>query len=113
MTGQEFVMVMMALFVGFGIGYVIFNGSKQNSSISVPQAASGTPQAPIADAVRGLFSGAPVTQQALRSPTRDHRSWACAYDTRGDGHGAQRLLRPECRHKNYFKATTILAQAEA
>ena len=48
MTGQKFVMVMMVLFVGFGIGYVIFNGNKQNSSISAPQAASGTPQAPIA-----------------------------------------------------------------
>jgi hypothetical protein len=42
MTGQKFVMIIIALFVGFGIGYVILNGSKQNSSISAPQ----TKQAP-------------------------------------------------------------------
>jgi hypothetical protein len=42
MTGQKFGMVTIALFVGFGIGYVIFNGNKQNLSISAPQ----TKQAP-------------------------------------------------------------------
>jgi TPR repeat protein len=45
MTGQKFVMVMMALFVGFAIGYVIFNGSAAPSAAPAPAPNQNAPAA--------------------------------------------------------------------